>query len=143
MEVYLHLLTHKKQSIAEIPNIIFVTKKNATAPTKIAAGIEAAARVVKAKAKILVIIAPTVLAIKQLLIQWQLSSLLQKNWKAINNRDKTPKTKVIISKTGILTTSPAKKVAATPAPASKPAKIVKMQQQTLFSLLIIKVPPSI
>jgi len=134
---------HKKQSTAEIANIKFVTKKKATTPTKIAAGIAAAAKVVKAKAKILVIIEPTVVAIKQSLIQWQLSSLLQKNWKAINKRDKTPKTKVRIIKTGMLTTSPAKKVAAIPAPASKPAKIVKMQQQTLFSLLNIKVPPSI
>jgi len=134
---------HKKQSIAEIAKIILVTKKKATTPTKIAAGIAPAAKAVNDKAKILVIIEPTVLAIKQLLIQWQLSSLLQKNWKAISKRDKTPKTKVRIIKTGILTTSPAKKVAAIPAPASKPAKIVKMQQQTLFSLLNIKVPPSI
>jgi len=124
--------------------IIRETKKNAIAPTKIAAGIAPVAKVVTVRAKMLVIIAPIAAPGKiEFSIHLQLSLLPHTtlNIKTINT--KAPCIKVIKTKVRIEVTRPAKNTAATPAATSKLAIILKIQEHILFLSLYINIPPLI
>ena len=117
-------------------------KKKAIAPTNIAAGIEPAVKAAKVKAKILVIIDPIAEAGKiEFSRHSQLRFLPHKTFSNKPIKTKAPNIKVIITKVIIEVIRPAKNTAATPAPTSKPAIILKIQVQILFLSLYINIPP--
>jgi len=123
--------------------IIRDTKKKVTVPTNIAAPTEPAVKEARVKANILVIMLPTAAPGK---IEFSKHSQLlrflpHKTFNNIPTNTKEPNIKVIITKVRIDVTRPAKKTAATPAATSKLATILKIQEQTLFLSLYIKIPP--
>lgn len=124
--------------------IISEAKKNAAAPINIAVGTEPAAKVPTTKANILVIIEPTAIPGKLEHSKHSQLRLFPHNTFSnivINTRE--PNIKVIITKVRIEVISPAKNTAATPAPTSKLAIILKIQEQILFFSLYINIPPLI
>jgi len=137
-----YLLAQKVQIKKSTIPIIRETKKKATAPINIAAGIDPAVKAAKVKAKILVIIAPIAEPGKvEFSKHSQLRFLPQKSFSIKPTRTNPPNIKVIITKVIIEVTRPAKNTAAIPAAATKLAIILKMQVQILFLSLYINVPP--
>jgi len=136
------LLLQKLQIRKSAIPIIKETKKKATAPTSIAAGIEPAVKAATVNANILVIIAPIAAAGKvEFSIHSQLRFLPQKAFNTKPISVKAPNIKVIITKVRIEVTRPAKNTAAMPAATIKLATKLKIQEQTLLLSLYINIPP--
>lgn len=117
------------------------TKKNATAPIKIAIVTTPAVKVI-VKAKTLVIIAPIMLVTKKEFVIHSHKNLFLPNITTSTPINaKTANIKVINIRASIAPTSPEKKTAAIPAATRRLAMMLKAHEQVLLFSLYINIPP--
>lgn len=117
------------------------TKKNATAPIRIATVTTPVVKVM-VKAKTLVIIAPIILVTKKESVIQLHKNLFLPNITTSNPiKAKIPNIKVINIKTSIAPTSPEKNTAAIPAATRRLEMMLKAHEQVLSFSLYINIPP--